>query len=357
MKLASDAIKVAIKNMSALVNAKNLQMKLENKKLSLIGVDNGTVLVTSLPCTVETGDKDFCVELSVQALSKATTGRKEITLKLINDNTILNIKAKGYEVELATISDDSSVDFPELEKSADRVDFDQESWTWLQKAVTALTIDPVPGLVPMLYCRSSDKGAFACTFDHIQMMFARTNKSVGKKAFKFYLPYERMSKIFKGLPYDGTKMYVTPGGVLLQAKTFKAFLPLSADSSDIELNQVDARMREIVKLKGNVITLSKEHLALLMENASGLDASNLSISFTPDKAKGGVVADCVSPNGKLKTKLEGSIKSNFTLSQTCINTVVRVSNKDNVELVLGADNAYVVAKTKSIYYVAGTEGE
>lgn len=357
MKITSDAIKVALKTLGTLVTTKSVRMIYQNKKLSFVGVENGTVVFSNVPCVAETGDKSFAVEVATQGLSKSTTGRKELSIKLTNDDSLLSIRAKGYEADLAVISgDDGGVEFPEPDKNSEKIDLDAASWDWLQKSMSSLTIDPVPGLTPMLYCKSTDKGAFACTFDHIQMMFSRS-KAVGKKDFSFYLPYDRMSKVFKGLPYDGTRLYVNNGGLLLLAKTFKAFLPLSADSSDIELGQVDARVKEIIKTKGEAVELDKEHLDRLVENVASLDAPNLSIVFTPSKDRKSVVASCVSPNGKMKVQLAGQVASEFALSQSCLSTVIRISNKDTVSLSLGPDNAYVVAKSKTIYYVAGTEAQ
>lgn len=351
MKLESKAIQTALKYISSLISPKTIYLQMENKQLSLSASDSGTVLNVIVPCVVEK-EKDFVVEMSAAALEKAVAGRSDLTLALTNANSVLEVTNKGYKAELVTVALDAGVEFPESQEGQ-TIRLTPKAWAWLQKAVGVLQLDPVPGVDLNLYCKSSDKGAIACTFDHVQMAFAKAKEGFGKD-FTLYLPYDKLAKVFKGLPYDGTTLTVGQSGLIVKSKSLRAFLPLAANEDQISLDAVDERLKDIPKQKGKTVELSKEELSRLLENVGSLDAPNLRIAFS--QGKKGVIAKCTSPNGTITTSIKGEVAAPFAIDKSFLTTLVRVSKEDSVSFTV-VDNAYLVAKTGSLYYVAGLQEE
>ena len=359
--LRVETLQAAMKYLGALVSMDRVVMGKSASGVFLFATDSSSQVRVELPATGISLKGDFAVEAA--GLLKAVSNRKE--LRLSQADGFLLVEAKGCSAKLALEENemDTSVKPPTGDNKT--VQFTVEAWAWLQGVISALALEPVPSLDISFYCRVTSKAAVAVTYDETQMAIARSTdveQSIGsiKETFEFMLPYEKASRILRSIPYDGTTLTFTPGGIYVKNKRLVAYIPVDASESSLTAEDLYRRTVELVKLEGNDVSFDKESLSMFVENAGAVsDRSARVIEFKSGKS--GVVARCVGSNGEVKSVVGGSCPHPFSIDYRYLNTIATKAKK-GVSLVVSDQPACVVAhlvneKSDRMFYVAVLSGD
>jgi hypothetical protein len=352
--LDSDSIDAVLKYMSSLVTMKDITLAPTEKGFILFGSEGGSQV------RVEMGSDSVSlkepIKVPLLVFQKAIAGRKNIKLKV--QNSLLHITASGYSAQLSTSESAEDLSIKPSDEEAKEIKFSATAWNYLATACQAIQIETLPGMDLNFFTKVSKKSVMAAVYDTTQMAFqVGPSEELECDPFELALPYDRISRILRGLPYDNTRLMITPGGVYVLMKKLRAFLPSVAVEASVSSEELREKAQEIMNLKGSKVSISLEALKGFLNSASSVSTGTAAaVTFTKYEDK--VLAKAESSSGIIKERLEGICKKPFGIDLRFLQTM---TSKVKGNLDITVTDAVAVTKStndsNSLYYVTALQGD
>lgn len=338
-KLDSSSLDAAIKYMGSLVTLKEIILAPTEKGYCIFGSEGGSqVRIEMPPGGVDLNEP---IKIAVDIFQKAVAGRKDMTISV--NRGVLSIRAKGYSADLSImeVSEATSIT-PEAESK--EIKFTAGTWAWFSHSVQALQLEPMAGMELNFMGKVTAKSVITAVFDSAQMAFQTAAASeMGSAEFEILLPYDRISRVLRGLPFDSTKILIGSGGMYVVTKRLRAFLPAIAEDGVVTVEDVVDKAKQITKLEGSRVELSSEALRGFLSNAASIsNGTAAAVSFKESKGK--VFVKASSSSGIVRSSLEGACATPFALDYRFLLTL---TNKIKEKISIIVTDQMAVAKAVS----------
>ncbi len=313
------------------------------RKLTVSSSSQVNSVQITLPVKAE-GSGQFGI--SLDALKQAIRGRNELQCNY--SNTILHLKDKRYQAELAT-GDAVETEAQELEFGKP-IKLDADQMASLRRIVQSVALKPNSMLHGFMPCGVSlgKKRSFIATFDLTRMAFATTGELIGDA--EFVLPLDMMlliTSVFIG----GATLSLSRAALKVTDGTITALMAIpTLDSEFPTMAQVLSQSKVVREAKGTVAEFDKTDLISFLDNGRALaNRERSEIRCVPESK--GLLLSVSNTNGSVKAKFPGKLKSGFAVDFDQFDEMVRKC-EDSVSAEL-VDDAFLKIKTKDCWLVTG----
>lgn len=266
IKTEGEAIQLAIKTVMKLAPPAegSVTLRLRKKRAFLLSYSELNSCTVEVPGSID-GEGEFAIGL--ESLRDATRGRS--TVELTYKNTLLYIKSGAYRAELATqdVLDQDEQTLAEGEPK--RIGAAEAAW--LRTAVTDVALRPtalISTYMP-IGIQLTDKGAFVACFDNDRMAFTR-DKSIKGDA-EFVVPVETLQAVLESVGMGAFDLLVTDAFAEVRTDTVKARMALpSIEDNAVSMDAVRKKAREVAKIEGDILSVSKEKLVAFLDNSKAV---------------------------------------------------------------------------------------
>ena len=353
--LDSESLDAIIKYMSSLVTMKDIVLAPSPKGFLLFASDSGAQVRVEMPPANVTLAEPVRVPLIV--FQKAIAGRKNLSVK--SAAGMLHLKAAGYSAELSTTECSEDLSITPNDEDNQEIQFSANAWNHLAAAAQSIQIETLPGMELNFFARVTKKTVMTAVYDTTQMAFQLAPAAdLECEPFELSLPYDKISRILRGLPYDSTKLIISSGGVFVMTKRLRAFLPSVAVEASVSSEELQSKAKEIIALKGSAIQLDLAGLKAFLNNASSVsNGTAAGVTFKSDGDK--VVAQAESSSGIVKNKLLGKCDKPFSIDLRFLQTMATKVKKD---VLMTVTDSVAVTKAEEedgtrLFYVTALQGD
>lgn len=361
---------MAVKVLDAACGAAPTFYLMPNKGfIQLSATLNGSTACFRIPGTVD--GLTTPVEVPKDLVLQAAKGRKEGSISF--KNSVLHLKSGSYtaDINVVDVEADAVPDVPTPSASDDTTSFTLTPTlaTTLAMVLPNLRIDKMFQTAPdiMVALRIKGQTVWAATYDDNQLCFQKIKAEEAVGDFNISVPYLRLQSFIKDLPTSGAKVHINQDTLTAITKAFRVSIALPALDPDslISPDSVYEKAQSVAKASGASISVAREDLQALVENARALVATGSDVRFEP--AKKGTVVTISSPRGKVKqtVKTDGQTEA-FGVGYLFMQTLMQKQPGKKVEQDVPptidfevCDGAFVICRSNVTYLalLSANEGE
>ena len=297
------ALEMAVKVLDAACGAAPTFYIVPNKGfIQLSATLNGSTACFRIPGAVD--GLTTAIEVPKDLVLQAAKGRKEGSIAF--KNSVLLIKSGSYtaDINVVDVETDAVPDVPTPAASDDTTSFTLTPTlaASLATVLPNLRIDKMFQTAPdiMVALRVKGQSVWAATYDDNQLCFQKHKAEEAVGDFNISVPYLRLQSFIKDLPTSGAKVHVNQDTITAITKAFRVSIALPALDPDslISPDSVYEKAQSVAKASGASISVARDDLQALVENARALVATGSDVRFEP--AKKGTLVTISSPRGKVK---------------------------------------------------------
>ena len=348
LKLTSALLHSAIKTASTLAPPRdeNVSLESDGSKLFLHSASDVARCTINIPCEVS-GKNIFGISLAT--LRDATKGRD--ALHLVFEQSVLKVKAKGYDADLPT-TDALQLDAldPLKDKVILKLTADQASW--LKQAVQAVSLKPTVVLTSYMpvSIKLTDKGAFVACYDDSHMAFINSKEITGD--IDVTLPLDTFNSVLSVFSTAAFKLEVSFASLIVSNKLSSVNLNLpEVPKGTPTAAEVLMKAKEALKMDGSTLTFAKADMLAFLDNARAVSTKERTEVAVKSQDKTLLVSVTTS-NGSCKTQIPVTGKTKaFKIDFEHFDEAIRKCS-DTVEMKVVAD-AFVSVKASKTYLIVG----
>jgi hypothetical protein len=283
----------------------NITMAVAKGKLKLTSVAELSRCFVFIPSEV-TGEGEF--SLPLQALNDATKGRQN--LELTYDNTVLTVKSGSYKADLATVDVIPVDDLGDEERQEWKVTAEQGAW--LTKALRGVALRPTTLLSPWMPVgvKLDAKSAFVACYDTQRLSWLSSKEITGN--LELLLPIDTMQSLMDVFSKGNFIIRQGKSQIQIVNKLTEVWLAVPTADDLPTLADVQAKIKEAVKITASTFQTSKEALASFIDNAKAVIGKDRAEILFTGKEKG-VELLVKTGQGQVKNVIKGSGKGTFKI--------------------------------------------